>query len=92
MRLLVAFDGSEGAHLALREAASLARETGAAVSLLRVLNPLLDAADVVAMEVRDQQIVDLLEAGLLRGGVDALSIAVIGRGVAGVDKQRLAGG
>jgi nucleotide-binding universal stress UspA family protein len=48
MRLLVAFDGSEGARAALREAASLARETGAPVTLLRVLNPLLDASDVVA--------------------------------------------
>ena len=48
MRLLVAFDGSDGARAALREAASLARETAASVVLLRVLNPLVDAADVVA--------------------------------------------
>ncbi|MEI7924628.1 MAG: universal stress protein [Chloroflexota bacterium] len=48
MRLLVAFDGSEGARAALREATSIARETGASVVLLQALNPLLDAADVVA--------------------------------------------
>ena len=48
MRLLVAFDDSEGARAAFREATSIARETGASVVLLRVLNPLLDAADVVA--------------------------------------------
>ena len=48
MRLLVAFDGSEGARAALREAASLARETGASVVLLQVLNPLLDASDIAA--------------------------------------------
>ncbi len=48
MRLLVAFDGSEGARAALREATSIARETGASVVLLQVLNPLLDAADVLA--------------------------------------------
>jgi len=48
MRLLVAFDGSEGSRAALREAGVLAAETGASVVLLRVVNPLLDAADVVA--------------------------------------------
>ena len=48
MKLLVAFDGSGGARAALREAAALTRETGAPVVLLHVLNPLLDAADVVA--------------------------------------------
>ncbi len=48
MRLLVAFDGSEGAQAALREASTLARENGAEAVVLRVLNPLVDAADVVA--------------------------------------------
>ena len=48
MRLLVAFDGSDGAMAALREANALARAAGASVVLLRVLNPLVDAADVVA--------------------------------------------
>ncbi len=48
MRLLVAFDGSEGAQAALREAAALAREVGASVILVQVLNPMVDAADVVA--------------------------------------------
>ncbi|MGE3858344.1 MAG: universal stress protein [Dehalococcoidia bacterium] len=48
MRLMVAFDGSEGARAALREAASLARETGAPVVLAQVLQPLIDAAKVMA--------------------------------------------
>ena len=66
MRLLVAFDGSEGAQAALREAAALARETSAEVVLLCVLNPLIDAADVVApttveaMVVVRQQVQDAL--------------------------------
>ena len=48
MRLLVAYDGSEGARAALREAMALARAAGAEVLLLHVLNPLADPADVVA--------------------------------------------
>ena len=48
MRLLVAFDGSEGAQAALREASALARECSAETVVLRVLNTLIDAADVVA--------------------------------------------
>lgn len=48
MKLLVAFDGSEGARAALREATALVRETGAEVVILQVFNPLIDAADVVA--------------------------------------------
>lgn len=48
MRLLVAFDGSDGARAALREATVLARECGAIVLLVQVLNPRLDAVDVAA--------------------------------------------
>lgn len=48
MRLLVAYDGSDGARASLREAAGLARAAGGEVLLLRVLNPLTDARDVVA--------------------------------------------
>lgn len=57
MRLLVAFDGSEGARAALREAAALSREMGAEVALLRVLNPLTDAADVVAPSTEEAMVV-----------------------------------
>ncbi len=57
MRLLVAFDGSEGSRAALREATALAREMGAEVVLLRVLNPLTDAADVVAPSTAEAMVV-----------------------------------
>lgn len=77
MRLLVAFDGSDGARIALREAAALARETGAAVVLLHVLNPLLDAADVVAPTTDAAMLVvsaaarTALEAAVADAGLDA---------------------
>ena len=47
-------------------------------------------ADVVAVEVRGQQVVDLLEAGLLGGGEDALGVAIVGGAVGGVHQQGLA--
>lgn len=77
MRLLVAFDGSEGARAALREASALARETGAQVVLLHVLNPLLDAADVVAPTTSAAMLVvsararAALEAAVADSGLDA---------------------
>lgn len=77
MRLLVAFDGSEGARAALREAAALSREIGAEVALLRVLNPLTDAADVVApsteeaMVVVRQQALDALQDAATSVALDA---------------------
>jgi len=77
MRLLVAFDGSEGARAALREAASLARETGASVVLLQVLQPLIDAAQVVAptteaaMVTLTAQVRAGLDAAIAASGLDA---------------------
>ncbi|TAK74256.1 MAG: universal stress protein [Dehalococcoidia bacterium] len=47
MRFLVAWDGSDGARAALRQARALAG-AGGQIDLVHVLNPLLDAADVEA--------------------------------------------
>ena len=80
MRLLVAFDGSEGARAALREASALARETGAQVVLLHVLNPLLDAADVVAPTTEAAMLVVSARA---RASLEA-AVAEAGLGVNGV--------
>jgi nucleotide-binding universal stress UspA family protein len=83
MRLLVAFDGSEGARAALREAASLARETGASVVLLQVLNPLLDASDIAAptteaaMVTATARAKATLEAALAESGMDAAKAEVV---------------
>lgn len=48
MRFLVAYDGTDGAVSALEAAAKLAHAAAAEVTVLHVLNPLIDAADVVA--------------------------------------------
>ena len=83
MRLLVAFDGSEGARAALQEAASLARETGASVVLLQVLNPLLDASDIAAptteaaMVTATARAKATLEAALGESGLDAAKAEVV---------------
>ena len=47
MRFLVAWDGSDGAQAALREAQALAG-AGGKIDLVQILNPLMDAADVEA--------------------------------------------
>ena len=47
MRFLVAWDGSDGAQAALREARALAG-AGGQIDLVQILNPLMDAADVEA--------------------------------------------
>lgn len=47
MRILVAWDGSDGAQAALRQAQVLAG-AGGQVDLVQVLNPLIDAADIQA--------------------------------------------
>lgn len=47
MRLFVAWDGSDGAQAALRQAQALAG-SGDQIDLVQILNPLLDAADVEA--------------------------------------------
>lgn len=82
MRLVVAFDGSEGARAALREAAVLARETGATVALLHVLQPLLDAAHVVAPTTRAAMVTVAAEA---RAVMDA-AVAQSGLDDAEVDR------
>ncbi len=48
MRFLVAYDGTDGAAAALAAAAKLARAASAELVVLHVLNPLIDAANVVA--------------------------------------------
>ena len=73
MRLVVAFDGSEGARAALREAVVLARETGATVALLHVLQPLLDAAHVVAPTTRAAMVTVAAEARVVMDAAVAQS-------------------
>ncbi len=48
MRFLVAYDGTDGANAALTAAAKLATGGGSELVILHVLNPLIDAASVVA--------------------------------------------
>ena len=48
MRIVVALDAGKDAEVVLGPAARLARETGADVVLVSVLDPMVDAADVVA--------------------------------------------
>lgn len=47
MRFLVAWDGSDGAQAALRQARALAGAAGQ-IDLVQILNPLTDAADIEA--------------------------------------------
>ena len=53
---------------------------------------LLDAADVIGVEMRDDQKVDFFDARFLRGIGDSLCIAAIEAWPACVDQQTLAGG
>ncbi len=48
MKVLVAFDGSEGAEAALGVAAQFVQDAGGQVLLLHAVNPSADAADVFA--------------------------------------------
>lgn len=52
MRFLVAWDGSDGAQAALRQAQALAGP-GGQLDLVQILNPLTDAADVRAPSRRE---------------------------------------
>lgn len=52
MRFLVAFDGTDGARAALAATVPLAKAASAEVTVLHVVNPLIDAADVVAPTTR----------------------------------------
>jgi len=49
-----------------------------------------DAADVIDVEVGDEDVVETGDAGVAHGGLDALGIAGIGCGPAGVDEERIA--
>ena len=48
-----------------------------------------DAADVVLVEVGDEDVVDAGEAGAVSGGDDAVGVAAVIAGPAGVDEQRV---
>jgi hypothetical protein len=50
------------------------------------------AADVVGVKVREQHVVDPVNAGFLRSGNNAVGIAAIVFWPAGIDKQRFARG
>jgi len=56
MRFLVAWDGSDGAQAALRQAQTLAGPDGQ-IDLVQVLNPLTDAADVQAPSTREAMVI-----------------------------------
>jgi nucleotide-binding universal stress UspA family protein len=55
MRFLVAWDGSDGAQAALRQAKAMAGASDQ-VDLLQILNPLTDAADVQAPTTRQAMV------------------------------------
>ena len=48
-----------------------------------------DAAVVVGMEMRDEQVVDPRDARVASGGEDARGIPAVEPGVAGIDEQRI---
>jgi hypothetical protein len=50
------------------------------------------AADVIHVEVGDEQVIDACDAGVLHGCLDAVGVAAIVAGPAGVDEQGFAGG
>lgn len=56
MRFLVAYDDTEGARSALAALVPLARAASAEIVVLRVLNPLIDAADVKAPTTREAMV------------------------------------
>ena len=56
----------------------------------QLLGELRDSADVVGVEVRDHQVIDALDARLLRCRGDPLGVAAVETAPAGVDQQRLA--
>jgi nucleotide-binding universal stress UspA family protein len=56
MRFIVAWDGSDGAQAALRQAKALAGSDGQ-VDLVHVLNPLIDASDVQAPSTREAMVI-----------------------------------
>lgn len=80
MRFLVAFDGSPGAKRALEAGARLARAASAELEVLEVLNPLTDAADVVAPDTASAIARVVAEhRAQLETALSALDVAATGR-------------
>ena len=91
MRILVAFDGSAGAVAALQMAARLAQAERGQIIALRVLNPLVDASNIVAATAadavaeaarreRDHLAAVVESAGVLDGVEVELAVEAHGRG------------
>ena len=87
VRILVAYDGTEGAREALRVAHDIAHPAHGELIVCRVLNPLVDAANVVAattaeaMEQVEARVSDEIDEAL--DGFDATAtvrIESVGRG------------
>lgn len=70
MRFLVAYDNTDGARAALTAAASLAKAANAGLTVLHVVDPRSDAADVAAPTTREA--VSQLMAGS-RADIEALA-------------------
>ncbi len=73
MRFLVAYDNTDGARAALTAATSLARASSADVTVLHVVDPRSDAADVSAPTTREA--VSQVMAGS-RAAIEALGAAL----------------
>lgn len=77
LRLLVAYDGGAGGRAAVGEAGRLAREAGAEVTVLRIVDPLVDAASVraetreAALTVVIQEMQEDLAGALADAGLPA---------------------
>ena len=54
------------------------------------LDQLRQSAHVVVVEMRDEHVVEARDAGVAHGCLDALGVAAIGGGPAGIDQQRCA--
>jgi len=55
------------------------------------LDELGDAADVIDMEMGDEQVIDAGDAGVVHGLLDPAGVAAVGGGPAGVYEERSAG-
>ncbi len=53
------------------------------------IHQLRNSANMIAMVVRNQDIIDLREAGLMRGSQDPIGVAAFISRPAGIDEQRL---
>ena len=78
MRILVAYDGSDGAQEALKVAANLVRDSNGELVVCHVLDPRIDAADVVAPS-RDAAMLEV--RGRARSAIEAatadLGVAIV---------------